>query len=53
MPAVTHGVFHSVGGSAFTGTIAIGYLSADRLVIVDEEYSGKRVGTCEYPQPTK
>lgn len=42
-----------VNSSTFTGIIATGYLMAGRLVMIDAEYSGERVGTCKYPQPTK
>ena len=53
IPTATHGVFRVVNGSTIAGTVAIGYLAAGRVVMLDEEYSGKRVGTCAYPQPTK
>ncbi len=52
VPTSVYGEFR-VGSSSFTGTIATGYLMGGRPVIIDAEYSGKRIGTCKYPQPTK
>jgi hypothetical protein len=53
VPTSIHGVFHIVNSSSFTGTIETAYLMAGRPVTIDAEYSGKSVGTCKYPQPTK
>lgn len=53
VPTSLYGVFRMVNSSTFTGIIATGYLMAGRLVMIDAEYSGERVGTCKYPQPTK
>jgi hypothetical protein len=53
VPTSIHGVFRMVGSSSFTGTIETAYLMAGRPATIDAEYSGKRVGTCKYPQPTK
>lgn len=53
VPTSLYGVFRMVNSSTFTGIIATGYLMAGRPVMIDAEYSGERVGTCKYPQPTK
>lgn len=53
VPTSTYGAFRMANGSTFAGTVATGYLMAGQLITIDAEYSGKRVGTCKYPQPAK
>lgn len=51
MAVTSHGEFHLTGGPDFTGSMHTAFSAAGHAIAVDTEYSGKRVGSCDYRPP--
>jgi len=47
-----HGTFRTTGGANFTGSLHATFdAGGGHPMTVDTEYTGKQVGTCDYPPP--